>query len=323
MSTPVNHWKLGLFVAIGLAVTLGAVAFFGTRSFQRETVSYKTFFDEPVQGLEVGSPVRFRGVTIGNVVGIDIASDRRHVEVTYELGVKVLDALGLADEKRLGQKRRLFIPPDLRAQLASTGITGVKFVQLDFFDVLTNPPLELPFEHPDNYIPAKGSMMKNLEDSVVRAVDQLPQVTQRLVTVLDQVNALLVDINGQQLPRKLSEILGLLNHALAQLDAALVALAPAQLSKSARDALASINAVVRSVDVVLKQLGGEHGLAASLQRTSDSVGSMAANAEGVGPAVEDASRDLQGAARAVQRLADALERDPDMLVKGRGKRAGP
>jgi paraquat-inducible protein B len=321
MSTPVNHWKLGLFVVVGLAVTVGAVAFFGTQSFQRETVSYKTFFDEPVQGLEVGSPVRFRGVTIGNVVAIDIASDRRHVEVTYELGVKVLDALGLAVEKRLGQKRKLFIPPDLRAQLASTGITGVKFVQLDFFDVLANPPLELPFQHPENYIPAKGSMMKNLEDSVVRAVDQLPQVTQRLVTVLDQVTSILADFDKQGVPQKISATLDLLNAALTQLNTALVALAPGKLSKSAQEALASINTAVRSLDVVLQQVGGERGLAASLQHTSDSLGSMAVNADRVGPAVEDASRDLQGAARAVQRLADALELDPDMLIKGRGKRA--
>ncbi len=42
--------------------TIGAAEFFGSRSFQKETVSYKTFFDESVQGLEIGSPVKFRGV---------------------------------------------------------------------------------------------------------------------------------------------------------------------------------------------------------------------------------------------------------------------
>ena len=164
-------------------------------------------------------------------------------------------------------------------------------------------------------------MMKNLEDSVVRAVDQLPQVTERLVTVLDQVSTILADFDKQGLPEKISAILAVLHHALAQLDTALVALAPGKLSKSAQEAMASINTAVRSLDVVLQQIGGERGLAASLQHTSDSLGSMAVNADRVGPAVEDASRDLQGAARAVQRLADALELDPDMLIKGRGKRA--
>ena len=77
--------------------------------------------------------------------------------MTYELGVKVLDALGLAVEKRLGPKRKLFIPPDLRAQLASTGITGVKFVQLDFFAVQTNPPPELPVPGPRELHPGEGA----------------------------------------------------------------------------------------------------------------------------------------------------------------------
>ncbi len=84
MSAPSNHWKLGLFVVAGVALFLTMLVFLGARSLQSETVTYKTYFDESVQGLEVGSPVKFRGVTIGNVSGIDIAADRRHVRSRAE-----------------------------------------------------------------------------------------------------------------------------------------------------------------------------------------------------------------------------------------------
>lgn len=321
MSTPTNHWKLGLFVVIGVGMAIGSFFFFGARAFSTETVSYKTFFNESVQGLEVGSPVKFRGVTIGSVDNIDIAPDRRHVEVTYKLRVKVIDALGLAVEKRLGQKRRLFIPPDLRAQLAATGITGVKFIQMDFFDEKTNPPIELPFALPENHIPAVGSVMKNLEDSVVRVVDGFPEAMRQVLVVLDRISTILTDIEGQHLPEQVSHTLKLLNAALASVDTALVELAPGALSKEARVALGNINTAVVSLNAVLAQVGGERGLAASLQQTSDSLGAMSQNAREVGPAIEGVSRDVQSAARAVQRLADALELDPDMLIKGRGKRA--
>lgn len=321
MSTPTNRWKLGLFVVTGVFAAVGAAAFFGSRSFQKETVSYKTFFDESVQGLEVGSPVKFRGVTIGSVVGIDIAPDRRHVAVTYKLGVKVLDALGLAVEKIGLQERRLFIPPDLRAQLASTGITGVMFIQMDFFDELAHPPLELPFERPVNHIPAAGSMLKNIGDSVVKAVEGFPEVVRQVLAVLARVNGILGDFEGEGIPQTAAQTLGLLNKVLKQLDTALVDLAPGKLSDDARVALTSLNTAVLSLNGLLAQMGGEKGLAASLQHTSDSLGEMAQNANRVGPAIEDASRDVQGAARAVQRLADALELDPDMLLKGRGKKA--
>ncbi len=320
MSAPTNHWKLGLFVVFGVVAAAGSFFFFGARAFSTETVSYKTFFNESVQGLEVGSPVKFRGVTIGSVDAIDIAPDRRHVEVTYKLGVKVLDALGLAVEKRLGQKRKLFIPHDLRAQLAATGITGVKFIQMDFFEEKTNPPLPLPFALPENHIPAVGSMMKNLEDSVVRVVDGFPEVMRQLLVVLDRVSAILTDIEGEHLPQQLSRTLKLLNGALASVDTALVQLEPGALSKDVRVALGNINTAVLSLNTVLAQIGGERGLASSLQHTSDSLGVMSQNARQVGPAIEEVSRDVQNAARAVQRLADALELDPDMLLKGRGKR---
>ena len=70
---PTNHWKLGLFVVLGFVLALCTVVFLGARSLHKDSVSYKTYFDESVQGLEIGSPIKFRGVTIGNVSAIDIA----------------------------------------------------------------------------------------------------------------------------------------------------------------------------------------------------------------------------------------------------------
>lgn len=314
MSAPVNHWKLGLFVVVGLGAALGAIAFFGERSFRKETVSYETFFDESVQGLEVGSPVKYRGVTIGSVVDINVAVDRRHVGVTYELGVKVLDALGLAAEKLRGQKRRLIIPSDLRAQLAASGLTGVKFIQLDFFNAVSSPPPDLPFEIPENHIPAVGSVMKGLEDSVVRAVDAFPLVMSQLVALMERLGKIVLEIEGQHLPQRVGETLTLLDTTLRRLDSTLVALEPGKLSHEAQAALVALQSVLAKLD-------GERGTVASLQHTSDSVGAMAENANGVGASFEEVARDVQGAARAVQRLAEALELDPDMLLKGRGKKA--
>ena len=320
MSTPTNHWKLGLFVIVGLVACVSTVIFFGGRSLKKETVPYKTYFDESVQGLEVGSPVKFRGVSIGNVSDIALAGDKRHVEVTYELGVKVLNSLGLTAERSNGTFTRLVIPPDLRVQLASPGITGVKFIQMDFFDEKANPPLVLPFAVPENYIPAVASMMKNLENSVVQAVDRFPELAQQMVLVLSQVSALVTQIDGAGLPEKFAQTLALVNRVLDQVGAALVALEPGTLSKEGQQTLKALNAAIAGVSEIVSRVGGEKGLAMSLQRTSETLGSMARNANYVGPAMEDAMKDVQGAAQSVQRFADSLEQDPDMLIKGRARR---
>ena len=321
MSTPTNHWKLGLFVVVGVSACVAAVIFFGGRSLKKETVPYKTYFDESVQGLEVGSPVKFRGVTIGSVSEIALAGDKRHVEVNYELGVKVLNSLGLTVEKVNGTYTKLVIPPDLRVQLASPGITGVKFIQMDFFDVKANPPLVLPFPVPVNHIPAVPSMMKNLEDSIVQAVDSFPELAKQLGVMLTQVSTILAQFEGGRLPDKLAETIALLNKVLKEADAALVVIDPGKLSNDAQETLRNLNVALASLNEVIGRVGGEKGLAVSLQRTSETLGGLAQNANQVGPAMEDALKDVQDAAQSVQRLADSLERDPDMLIKGRAKRA--
>jgi paraquat-inducible protein B len=320
MSTPTNHWKLGLFVVLGLASCGGAFVYFGGRSLQKESVAYVTFFDESVQGLDVGSPVKFRGVSIGNVADIALAGDKRHVAVRYELGVTVLNSLGLAAEKEKGALTRLVIPSDLRVQLASSGLTGVKFVNMDFFDVKANPPLELPFPVPPNTIPAVASMMKSLENSVVQAVDRFPELTHQLQLVLESVSTLVGELQGAGLPAKLSEAVAVLTRVMGRIEGALAALEPGALSREAQTTLKGLSTVLTSLGQVLARVDGERGLAVSVQRTSEALGSLAQDANHVGPDLEEALKAVQSAARSVQRLADALDNDPDMLLKGRAKR---
>ena len=86
--------------------------------------------------------MKFRGVTIGAVGEIDVAPDRRHVEVDEELGLAELRRLGFVGRKDSSEE--VTPPAEVRAQIASIGITGVKYLALDFFDPRTTLPPELP-----------------------------------------------------------------------------------------------------------------------------------------------------------------------------------
>lgn len=321
MSAPTNHWKLGLFVVVGGMLTLTAAVFFGTRSLRKESVVYTSYFDEAVTGLEVGSPVKFRGVTIGNVSAIDVAPDRRHVEIEYELGVSVLGGLGLAADK--GQRTTLPIPPDLRAQLGSTGVTGVKYILIDFFDSRTNPAPVLPFPVPRNNIAATSSTLKSLEDSVVKAVDEFPKLAADLGKVLDHVNKILSEVDEQKLPAKATSMLANVDQTLELLQTKLSALKTKELSSEAQAAIAHLNQVMVTVENVMLRIDGEHGVLSSMQRASDGVGDVAANARGFGPELGDTMRDLREAADSIRQLAETLELDSDMLLKGRAEVTKP
>jgi paraquat-inducible protein B len=263
-------------------------------------------------------------VNIGSVSEIDIAPDLRQVKVSYDLGVTVLASLGLA--KGDGQETTIAIPVGLRAQIGSAGLTGVKYVQIDFFDPKTNPPPKLTFPVPPNYIPAAQSTMKNLEDSVVRAVDQFPALAADMLVILKRVNAILIDVEDQHLSEKATATLANVDQTLANLDATLgvarsklLGLDSEGLSTEAKLALANVSTTMTRAQGLMQRIDGEQGVLDSVQRATDSIGDVAGDARGYGTELSTTLRDLSEASNAVRQLLEVLELDSDMLLKGRAK----
>lgn len=315
MTAPTNHWKLGLFVVVAIALGMLTTIYLGTRTLQKNSVKYTSYFDEAVTGLELGAPVKFRGVTVGNVSGIGVAPDRRHVAVEYEIGVDDLKRLGLASTS--DERTQFAVPPDLRAQLGSSGVTGVKYVQLDYFDPAHNPLQNLPFTPARHYVPSTDSSLKGIEIAVVRAADNLPALTQELTQTVATANRLLGTLEQRQLPEKAAATLARADALLSALQVRVEQVDTKQLSSDAHATLSSMNQALQRVNAVLARMDGDQGFIASAQRASDSVGRFAQS--GFGPEWGETLRDVSDAAESLRRLLDLLEREPDMLLKGRSQ----
>ncbi len=322
MSAPTNHWKLGLFVVVGFAMTLGAVGWLGACSMRKKADNYVSYFDESVQGLEVGSPIKFRGVTIGTVGKIDIADDHRMVEVTSALGTEELTRLGLNEAigpTAPGAPKKLEQGLGLRVQLASSGLTGVKFLLLDFFTVADNPEPVLPFPVPDRYIPAVPSTMKNIEDSLVRVVQRLPDIVDQLGAVLDKLDFVIGGLRDEDLPQKLVALLEGASAVVGEAQQKIAGVDAGRLSRDASRTLRSLGDAVKQMNALLFRMDGDKGLVASATRASDALGDTARGADGIGGQMENTLSAVEKAAKSIQKLASALEKDPDMLLKGRGR----
>jgi phospholipid/cholesterol/gamma-HCH transport system substrate-binding protein len=316
MTEAPNHWKLGLFIVLGLILGLGASIYFGSRALGKRTITYHSYFDEAVTGLEVGSPAKFRGVTVGQVSRIEVARDFRHVLVSYDIAFEALHKLGLAAG---GEGKRARVPPELRAQLGSMGVTGVKFVQIDFFDPKTATTVKVPFKIEGNYIPATPSTMKNLEDSVTRAADRLPALTDQLVVLVTRVDQLTGDVAAQHLPERAAAVLTQSERTLQLTENKLSELQLGALSTEARATFAHLNQSIGSADRILARIDGDKGILASAQRVSDSMGDAARDARGFGSELSETLREVSGAAEAIHEFVDEIQRDPDMLLKGRAE----
>jgi phospholipid/cholesterol/gamma-HCH transport system substrate-binding protein len=293
LTTATNHWKLGLFVVAAALTMVGAAFWLGAQAFRRSSVPMVTYFDESVQGLDVGSPVTFRGVRIGAVADITLAPDHRHVQVTSDIYVDALKRLGLAVPK----KGKRSIDPNLRVQLASAGITGVRFLQTDFLEPERYPPPVLPFSPPWNYIPSAPSTLKSLEDAAVEVGDKLPALVQQGEDALSSLRRTLGSVD--RLAAGLGADDGSFNRLLLELRTATV-----------RVEAALDDAKLGATTASLREASGNFGRAAS------TVGQVASNVGDEREELRASLVSLRQALDSVRALADLLARDPSMVLRG-------
>lgn len=292
-----NYWKVGAFVLGGIALAFAALVWLGAGRWDRETRTIVTYFDESVQGLEVGAALKFRGVPIGTVTEITIAPDLRHVKVTAQVYEDVLQKLGLAGKGPVLREMEENRAP-LRIQVASAGITGVKFLLVDYFDPKRFPVQTLPFDPGPDYMPSTPSTLKSIEEAVVDVGMQLPQLTMRASETLVR----LTDV-AEAFEKALRPLLakdGAVSQVLSQYERT-----GAQLERTAHE-----------LEVEIRN--------ARLAETTGAVREAASSVTGLtadgGALVEDARTSLsalQDALESVRALAEYLERDPASIVRGR------
>jgi ABC-type transporter Mla subunit MlaD len=155
----------------------------------------ETYVKQSVTGLDAGAAVRFRGVKIGQVTMIALSGDLYEKEVPMvqkqEYVVVRMQIYGDAIEK---SHLEAFIKDNLRARIRSMGITGVNYVELDFYPSATQYT-SLPFPWRPEY--AVVPSMPNQADEIISGVQKL----------IGALNGL--DVEGTQ--KKFDALLGNLN----------------------------------------------------------------------------------------------------------------
>jgi len=159
MARKQSRFMIGLFVAVGILIGVVAVVWLGASKYFQKGTYYVTYFDESVQGLQVDSGVKYRGVEIGNVEKISVAPDQRLVEVVMKINLE-------------GDIQKTIV-----TQLRAAGITGIVFVELDqrasgAENLLS--PTAIPTPYP--VIPSQPSQTKQMLSSVDRIMERISQV---------------------------------------------------------------------------------------------------------------------------------------------------
>ena len=247
MASQKTKFAVGLFLMAGISFFILVTIWLGMSHFLQEGQYYVTYFDESVQGLEVDSIVKYRGVAIGRVEGIDVAPDARLIQVTLKI--------------ESGQE----LDRDIVARLKLVGITGSIFVELDRKaegEPDQSPPLNFPSEY--QIVASKPSEIRELLQGVDDLLKQLNSldiggISEKVQLSLDNINKKVseADIKGisDNLESSLVRIGQVLNDQ--RLDSILT---------SMDEAGNSINALMAKMDRSLSQfdsaLNGVEGIVA-------------------------------------------------------------
>lgn len=149
MKSSALYLRVGLLVLAGiLLATVFVVFLLGQRS-GGPMVTLETYSRRSVQGLDVGAPVSYRGVPIGRVTEIGLASAeyRRREGVAYTEAFQLVVIRFAVDPTRIGEvpTAQEAIAIGLRARISSQGITGVNYIELDFVNPDRFPMVSVPW----------------------------------------------------------------------------------------------------------------------------------------------------------------------------------
>lgn len=183
-----TYFKIGLFILAGLAAAIGGILYINADVIRGEALLIETYLDESVQGLTVGSPVLYRGVAIGQVKEITF------VPLVYKLDPKIADQdmFGRYVMVVMAIKSDYFpgvsgdpentagvidhqINSGLRFKLSYQGITGIVYMEADYFMNARKPP-QLPWQPQHIYVPSTPSLVTSFTAAVEKIFQRIEKI---------------------------------------------------------------------------------------------------------------------------------------------------
>jgi phospholipid/cholesterol/gamma-HCH transport system substrate-binding protein len=165
-----SYFKIGIFVISAVVIAIIGVVVLGVGTiFQKKSI-VETYIDESVQGLDVGSPVKFRGVPVGRVEQISLTSAEYSTRREYVL-VRVSISSNMFQfpvNDPTSPQLKQALDRGFRIRIAPQGLTGVAYLEADYLDPERNPPLEIDWQPYYPYIPSTRSRITQLSEAVER-----------------------------------------------------------------------------------------------------------------------------------------------------------
>jgi phospholipid/cholesterol/gamma-HCH transport system substrate-binding protein len=303
-----SNFMIGLFVTTGIVIGVAAFIWIGASKYFEKGTFYVTYFDESVQGLQVDSRVKYRGVDVGKVQSIGVAPDHKLVEVVMKIDLHGETVTNVV------------------TQLRSAGITGIVFIELErrnAGDTILTPPPGMESHYP--VIPSQLSQAKQMITSADRIMSRIEQVD--LKGISDQIKqtsrAVETFLTGKQMTgilAKLDSTAGSLDQGLRRIDRILAEGRVEGVLEEAKQGLQESRKTIADIRELVAVVRGEvKNLKAS--ETADRAGRLLEGIDrrtrGMKTDFERTTDDIRQAAESLKLLLDRLQATPSDLIFSR------
>jgi len=252
MTRKTNYFKLGLFVILAFALTAAMLIAFGAGQFFKTETLAETYFNESVQGLNIGSEVKYKGVKIGAVKSIttptkvyDIASN--YVLVTFSLSE---DCYVGQTGKRPKERMKKAVEKGLCVFLSFNGLTGSAYLETDY---KKNGPddLEISWTPKNIYVPSRSSNIKQVKDGISQVMEALG--TLDLQEMKNDLSALLKSLNITKVSAQAESLIKELRQTNRDLAKILTSVQVKRILTDAGSSVADLKQIVHAAKVPIKQ----------------------------------------------------------------------
>ncbi len=323
---------IGLFSVGSLILLVGLLYFLGNTTLFSSGNRYVMYFNESVNGLNVGSPVKLRGVPIGSVqqilVDTNLEDSLHLIPVVVEIlpeRLKGIDGerLDWSDPKEMEKQ----IGYGLRGRLQQLSlITGQIYIELDYIrkdDRFSEPQFHHYGTKEITELPTIPSALAELSEVLAAVRNNLKKINFKEMG--DSIASLLKNANENLEGDRIGQAFGEAANVMREVRTVLAKKEIQDFINDLAPTLEAYRSAGQKIDAQIEPMGQDmktflknlDTTLAKLDKVIDHMGQITQPESEVRVNMVDALQSMSQAATTLSRLLDYLERNPDALVKGR------
>jgi ABC-type transporter Mla subunit MlaD len=313
--------RTGLFVLGGIIVLIGAIFVLSGNAF-RSGLNYESYFAESVQGLDVGSAVKFRGVTIGKVTDIGLVSAEYPPADPADLVKAVYHQVVVrfrVDPKKIGPDANFSgaIDHGLRVQVAPQGITGLAYLELSFVSPAQQLVKPIPWQPRSFVIPSITSTLTQVQDALQTFLTNMSgvkfgQTVQDLNAIVGTLSTELTTGDAHQAIANANGLLGELKTQVAQADLPATTASIRNLADGSKT-----NAILNQLDSASRQLASASAaMPKLLAQTQATIAAANQTTATLTRQMIPILRNLNQASSNLDELSETLKNNPAVVLRG-------